>query len=619
MDIILLRWCVDNANDHDHLQLQQLQKRGMTSPSNDVIEKNILPESTSKRQRGGDEDSAQSGPSVGIAIYAGEGINLIFPLLAAMKEPDKFLGCPSLLCCGMITAATVGITLGAAGGRRFEKVLKLLAALSLICTYPMQLDAAYHYIADELDIDNKKAARYGLRALLVIIGNELFDSNRNKNHYTTDELAKGTAPNRQDNHKVHDRLENYFIIDMLATDKKEATQYSLCTLGAVVTIAFAMIPSVYLIYFMGIIGSLCLSFLVLIVPGFIPFCTKNYGKIYWMAIVGALAIIIGILIFFGVADKRQQAADERLTESASESERVIEFNSALAYFLKVFMGCGIYAIPAAALISEIHLGISLIIGAYVIVALCLYIVMKTANGSKSYPEFIKKTFDNGYGYFPKASKIFEIFVIIIGFGFSLCICSVYLIFIVSHICKVVYVWHYMNPFENDANELVKFEFELDAVECRWWIPMAATVLVIFCFLPIWSKIALYIVALVGAIFQMAVIVLGFVYAIHYDVTDISVRQSWDLSNLFLVQSIAIYAGEGITTIFPLMAVMREPEKFLSSPSLLCSGMITVTAFAIIVVIVGAERLHILLNSKYAIKINHLNSNNICDKQSGKNT
>lgn len=255
------------------------------------------------------------------------------------------------------------------------------------------------------------------------------------------------------------------------------------------------------------------------------------------------------------------------------------------------MGCGIYAIPAAAIISEKHFGISLIVGTYVLVALCLHIMMENATGSKIYPEFIKKTFEN----FPKASKIFEIFVIIFAFGFSLCICSVYLIFIVTHICKVIYIWHYINPFEDDASELTKFEYEIDAVECRWWIPMAATVLVILCFLPIWGKIGLYIVALVGAIFQMAVIIIGFSYAIHYDVNEISVRQSGDLSNLFLAQSIAIYAGEGISTVFPLMAAMREPEKFLGSPSLLRSGMITVTIFAIFVVAVGVEKLHVLLN------------------------
>uniref|UniRef100_A0A1A9ZLZ3 Amino acid transporter transmembrane domain-containing protein n=1 Tax=Glossina pallidipes TaxID=7398 RepID=A0A1A9ZLZ3_GLOPL len=480
---------------------------------------------------------------------------------------------------------------------------------------------------DELAIEKEETAQYDLRGTLLYI---------------------------EDNHKIRDRLENYFIADELAIGKKEATQFGLFTLGAldvskkkmtlglctsprVVTIAFALIPDVYLIYFMGIIGSLCLSLLVLIVPGLIPFCTKNYGKIYWMAIVvrvnstegdESVCIVHHVqclltqcklhiqprykqilwkmaspshdplrmnMLPATVVDKRQRGGAEELTESASESERVIEFSSALAYFLKVFMGCGIYAIPAAALISEKHFGISLILGTYVIVAFCLHIVMKNANGCKSYPEFIKKTFDNSYGYFPKASKIFEIFVIIFGFGFSLCICSVYLIFIVTHICKVVYVWHYFNPFEDDANELTKFEFELDAVECRWWIPMAAAVLVILCFLPIWGKIGLYIVALVGAIFQMALIILGFSYTIHNDVNEISVRQSGDLSNLFLVQSIAIYAGEGITTIFPLMAAMREPEKFLGCPSLLCSGMITVTMFAIIVLTVGAEKLHVLLN------------------------
>lgn len=34
-------------------------------------------------------------------------------------------------------------------------------------------------------------------------------------------------------------------------------------------------------------------------PGLVSFCTKSYGKFYWKAIVGTLALGIGILLFVG--------------------------------------------------------------------------------------------------------------------------------------------------------------------------------------------------------------------------------------------------------------------------------------------------------------------------------
>lgn len=34
-----------------------------------------------------------------------------------------------------------------------------------------------------------------------------------------------------------------------------------------------------------------------IVPGLVPFCTENYGKLYWMGIVGVLAMLTGTAVF----------------------------------------------------------------------------------------------------------------------------------------------------------------------------------------------------------------------------------------------------------------------------------------------------------------------------------
>lgn len=47
-------------------------------------------------------------------------------------------------------------------------------------------------------------------------------------------------------------------------------------------------------YFMGVLGALCLTVLTFIVPGMIPFCTENYGRNKWMAIVALDAFMLGI-------------------------------------------------------------------------------------------------------------------------------------------------------------------------------------------------------------------------------------------------------------------------------------------------------------------------------------
>uniref|UniRef100_A0A1A9W0Y4 Amino acid transporter transmembrane domain-containing protein n=1 Tax=Glossina brevipalpis TaxID=37001 RepID=A0A1A9W0Y4_9MUSC len=162
----------------------------------------------------------------GFIVYASEGINLVFPLMAAMKNPDKFLGCPSLLCAGMITLAAFAVVLVMAGSYSTYNVVffiflgtptstlgqavKICAAAGIFCTYPIQLNVAYHFI--------------------------------------------------------------------------------------VLTILFALMSPPHIQYFMGVIGSLCLSFLTFIMPGLIPFCTKNYGKAYWMAVVAVLAFVRGAML-----------------------------------------------------------------------------------------------------------------------------------------------------------------------------------------------------------------------------------------------------------------------------------------------------------------------------------
>uniref|UniRef100_A0A1A9ZV64 Amino acid transporter transmembrane domain-containing protein n=1 Tax=Glossina pallidipes TaxID=7398 RepID=A0A1A9ZV64_GLOPL len=117
----------------------------------------------------------------------------------------------------------------------FGQIIKILAAASLLCTYPIQLEAAYRCAVEQLKKEEKDAIKYGVRALLVV-------------------------------------LSSIFV--------------------------FFVHPD-RMIFFMGIIGSICLTFLMYIVPGLVPFCTENYGKLYWMGIVGILAMLTGTVIFIG--------------------------------------------------------------------------------------------------------------------------------------------------------------------------------------------------------------------------------------------------------------------------------------------------------------------------------
>uniref|UniRef100_A0A1B0AKD3 Amino acid transporter transmembrane domain-containing protein n=1 Tax=Glossina palpalis gambiensis TaxID=67801 RepID=A0A1B0AKD3_9MUSC len=180
----------------------------MSLPSNNMMEMHIRSKPMGRRQRAGDEDSEES---VGLG-----------------------------------------------------QISKIFAAIGIFFTYPLQLNAAYHYIVDELHIDNKDLIKYGLRVLLMI------------------ELTR------------NDSMPKYAP---LICKKREKMGLTLLTL------VIAMISPFHFQYIMGLLGSLCLSVLTLIVPGLTTFCTKNYGKKYWMGIVAVIALIEGIITFIGSTGK----------------------------------------------------------------------------------------------------------------------------------------------------------------------------------------------------------------------------------------------------------------------------------------------------------------------------
>ncbi|KAI9577622.1 hypothetical protein GQX74_013316 [Glossina fuscipes] len=155
--------------------------RKMSLPSNNMMEMHIRSKPMGRRQRAGDENSEES---VGYVIYASEGINLFFPIIAATEKTDRALVSSTLVCAGMKTLAVFALLVGGAGASKIYstdffiflgtptttlgQISKIFAAIGIFFTYPLQLNAAYHYIVDELHIDNKDLIKYGLRVLLMI-------------------------------------------------------------------------------------------------------------------------------------------------------------------------------------------------------------------------------------------------------------------------------------------------------------------------------------------------------------------------------------------------------------------------------------------------------------------
>lgn len=255
---------------------------------------------------------------------------------------------------------------------------------------------------------------------------------------------------------------------------------------------------------------------------------------------------------------------------------LVRFIFLFVYFLKVFMASGIYVTPVTIVLhNNLAFGMFGLVYTYVLIALCLYILAaNNTHRSRTYPEFVKTTFDHGPGYFPKASTVFKIFITIFGFTFSFCICSLYLSFVTSHICQVIVV---------NSMSYHNINFRLLTL-------VLALILIVLCVTPIWSSLAMYIIALIGLIFQVLAIFIGFVYLFD-DTAKRTYGDEFAYTNLLLYDSYVIYAGEGINLFFPIIAAVKKPMNVVGCPSLLCAGMITLAAFALVVSGAGACKMY----------------------------
>lgn len=124
-------------------------------------------------------------------IFAMEGIGVVMPVENGMRKPQHFLGCPGVLNTAMISvivlygiigffgyvkygnAAEASITLNLPKGVPLADTAKILMALAIFCTYPLQIyvpnDILWRKISHLFPESRQNIAQILLRALICLM------------------------------------------------------------------------------------------------------------------------------------------------------------------------------------------------------------------------------------------------------------------------------------------------------------------------------------------------------------------------------------------------------------------------------------------------------------------
>uniref|UniRef100_A0A1B6IRP5 Amino acid transporter transmembrane domain-containing protein n=1 Tax=Homalodisca liturata TaxID=320908 RepID=A0A1B6IRP5_9HEMI len=123
------------------------------------------------------------------ALFAMEGIGTVMPIENSVRKPANFLGCPGVLNIGMAIIAVSFVLLGAVGYIKYgedvkgsitlnlpqdvsAEIIKILVALAILLTYPLQLTAAIEVVwggvSAKFSEENQDKGYYLTRALLIM-------------------------------------------------------------------------------------------------------------------------------------------------------------------------------------------------------------------------------------------------------------------------------------------------------------------------------------------------------------------------------------------------------------------------------------------------------------------
>uniref|UniRef100_A0A1B0B930 Amino acid transporter transmembrane domain-containing protein n=1 Tax=Glossina palpalis gambiensis TaxID=67801 RepID=A0A1B0B930_9MUSC len=247
---------------------------------------------------------------------------------------------------------------------------------------------------------------------------------------------------------------------------------------------------------------------------------------------------------------------------------------------KSFMGCGIFAMPAAFMHGGTWWTLMHLLAFAGILYGCIYMLVNCAHTLESryripvlsYSQLGMTAVVHGPPFLSGFYQIPKHVINFFQFFASICLCGLYVMFITHNMC-----------------DLGDFLVPSNIIDFKMWRPFVLVVAVALILPCILCYLNLY--CLLGTLAQLMALGLGFINYVFADMPEPSEIETAFLPEkniqfVFLMCGIIMYLIEGITAIMPIENTMNNPRHLIGCPSVLLTGMLLVTAFKAVVGLTG---------------------------------
>uniref|UniRef100_A0A1A9Z333 Uncharacterized protein n=1 Tax=Glossina pallidipes TaxID=7398 RepID=A0A1A9Z333_GLOPL len=247
---------------------------------------------------------------------------------------------------------------------------------------------------------------------------------------------------------------------------------------------------------------------------------------------------------------------------------------------KGFMGCGIFAMPAAFMHGGTWWTLTHLLAFSGILYGCIYMLVNCAHTLESryripvmsYSQLGMTAVVHGPPFLSGFYQIPKLLINFFQFFASTCLCGLYVMFITHNMCDV-------GDFFVPSN----------IIDFQMWRPFVLAVAVALILPCILCYLNLY--CLLGTLAQLLALGLGFINYVFTDLPEASeVTTAFlpekNIQYVFLMCGIIMYLIEGITIVMPIENTMNNPRHLIGCPSVLLTGMLLVTAFKAVVGLTG---------------------------------
>uniref|UniRef100_A0A1A9WG55 Amino acid transporter transmembrane domain-containing protein n=1 Tax=Glossina brevipalpis TaxID=37001 RepID=A0A1A9WG55_9MUSC len=256
------------------------------------------------------------------------------------------------------------------------------------------------------------------------------------------------------------------------------------------------------------------------------------------------------------------------------------FNQRLTFRGRNFMGCGIFAMPAAFMHGGTWWTLMHLIAFAIILYGCIYMLINCAHILESrysipvlsYSQLGMTAIVHGPPFLSGFYRVPRILINFFQFFASICLCGLYVMFMTHNLCDV---GHFFTP--------------ADIVDFKAWRPLVAAVGIILLLPCIFPYLDLF--CILGIMSQLLALGLCFFNYVFTDLPELAeitteILPRKDIEVVLLMCGVIMYVIEGISAVMPVENTMNNPRHLVGCPSIFFIQMFLLTALKGIVGVTG---------------------------------